>query len=165
MLSVFGLGRRAGGSTITQQLVRTLFVVDQTKLFRRKFIEIVLALSLNKVLSKNLQLEMYLSSVRFERGVFGIAAALKYFFGHTNKGPSKAEAFFLVERISNVRSRLLVEKIDETLRRAVNSAVLNKDEAVQVVGLYVHAIKYGLINDPNGAIERLQIAWSTQPPV
>jgi len=34
--------RRSGGSTITQQLVRTLFVVDQTKLFRRKALEIML---------------------------------------------------------------------------------------------------------------------------
>jgi penicillin-binding protein 1A len=159
-LSILGLRSRSGGSTITQQLVRSLFIVDQSKLFRRKVIEILLARWLNKVITKNDQLEMYLASVRFEANVFGIAAAMKHFLGAVRKIVSGAEAFFLIERVSNVRSRLLVEKVNQTLRRTVSAGLLDHAEAREVVRLYVNATKLGTIQDPGAsAIARLEIAW------
>lgn len=158
--SVLRLGRRSGGSSITQQLVRTLFIEDQTKLFRRKLIELLLALWFNKVFSKNQQLEMYFASVRFEANVYGIAAAMKYFYGHVSKSASAAEAFFLIERISNIRSRLLVEKVDQTLRGAVTSGLLSSSDAREAVRLYMNATKTGLVLDSDlCGIDRLQEAW------
>lgn len=160
LLSVLGLGRRSGGSTITQQLVRTLFIEDQSKLFRRKLIEILLAWWFNKVLTKNEQLEMYFASVRFEANVYGIAAAMKHFLGGVSKTVSAAEAFFLIERISNIRSRLLVEKVDQTLHGAVAAGLLSPVEARETVKLYVSAAKSGRILDSDrGGIARLQEAW------
>lgn len=160
LLSLFGRRRRSGGSTITQQLVRTLFIEDQSKLFRRKLVEIMLARWFNKVFSKNDQLEMYFASVRFEAGVLGIAAAMKHFFGGVSKTLSSAEAFFLIERVSNVRSRLLVEKVDQTLRGAVAARLLDDSEARQVVRLYMNAVKSGKIQDGGEAgIVRLERAW------
>ncbi len=159
-LYIIGLRRRSGGSTITQQLVRTLFINDQKKLVRRKLVEIMLARWFNNVIGKPAQLEMYLSSVRFETRVLGIAAALKHFFGEPKKSASPAEAFFLIERVSNIRSRLLIEKIDQTLRGAVAAGLLSYADARQAVGLYANAVKSGKLQDPDGSgIERLEKAW------
>lgn len=159
-LSILGHRRRSGGSTITQQLVRTLFIEDQSKLFRRKPIEIMLARWFDRMFSKNDQLEMYFASVRFEANVLGIAAAMKHFFGEVSKTLSAAEAFFLIERVSNVRSRLLVEKIDQTLRGAVAAKLLDHDQAREALRLYSNAIKSRKIQDPGGSgIARLERAW------
>lgn len=158
--STLGLRRRSGGSTITQQLVRTLFIHDQRKLFRRKVVEILLARWFDRVVAKNDQLEMYLASVRFEASVFGMAQALRWFFGAISKGISLPMAFFLIERVSNIRSRLLVEKIDETLRGAVTAGVLDEAQTTKVIGLYAEAIRDGKIQDSEGhGITRLQKAW------
>ena len=159
-LYMIGRGRRSGGSTITQQLVRTLFIEDQSKLVRRKLVEIILALWFNKVFRKSDQLEMYIASVRFETGVYGLPAAIKYFFGEAVNFPSQAQAFFLVERVSNVRSRLLVEKVDLTLRAMVNAGLLSREDAIQVVSIYDDAINKGLIYDPeSSAIQHLKSLW------
>ena len=80
MLYALGLGRRSGGSTITQQVARSLFIFDQQKIYRRKVIEIILAKWLNSALSKDQVLDIYLASVRFETGILGVAAACRYFF-------------------------------------------------------------------------------------
>jgi penicillin-binding protein 1A len=162
LLSVLRRRRRSGGSTITQQLVRTLFIADHSKLFRRKAIEILLALWFNKVFTKNDQLEMYFSSVRFDVNVFGIAAALKHFFGEVSSTVSAAEAFFLIERISNVRSRLLVEKVDQTLRGAVAAGLLDQAQARDALRLYANAAGSGRIQDSGGlGITRLEKAWES----
>jgi penicillin-binding protein 1A len=161
VLSMVGRHRRSGGSTITQQLVRSLFIKDQSKLIRRKIVEIVLALWFNKAVSKAVQLQMYLASVRFESGVFGLSAAMKYFFEAVRESPSSAESFFLIERVSNIRSRLLVPKIDQTLRGSVAAGVLTEQDVMEVIALYSTAIGNGKIEDPDGsAIIRLKAAWA-----
>jgi len=160
LLYLIGRRRRSGGSTITQQLVRTLFIVDQSKLYRRKIIEILFARWFNGVFTKTEQLEMYLASVRFENGVFGLPAAMKHFFGDLKKSVSPAEAFFLVERVSNIRSGLLVEKIDQTLQAAVKEEVLTKGDAHQVVILYRRGVDAGKIKTHDGfAVTRLESVW------
>lgn len=159
-LYMLGRRRRSGGSTITQQLVRTLFIEDQQKLVRRKLLELMLARWFDRVVSKTEQLEMYLASVRFETGIFGIAVAMRHFFGAIKKSASRAELFFLVERVSNIRSKLLVEKVDQTLRSVVSAGLLNESDACEVVKLYAAAIKSGEVKDPDGsAIERLERVW------
>jgi penicillin-binding protein 1A len=140
--------------------VRTLFIENQSRLFRRKLIEIMLAWWFDKVVTKNDQLDLYFASVRFEANVFGIAAAMKHFLGGVRKRISVAEAFLLIERVSNVRSRLLVEKVDQTLRGAVAAGLLDHTQAVEVVRLYANAAKSGRIQDPGASgIARLERAW------
>ena len=159
-LSLLRLGPRSGGSTITQQLVRTLFIFDRSKLVRRKIVEILLAVWASSVISKERQLEMYLAAVRFEYGVLGVAAACKYFFGNIKKEISNPEAFFLIERLSNVRSRLLGSKVLQTLGRAVSDDVLSVEEVVEVIAIYRQMIKRGVIHDVgNSALSILEEAW------
>ena len=160
ILSLLRLGPRSGGSTITQQLVRTLFIFDQRKLVRRKIVEILLAVWASSVISKDRQLEMYLAAVRFEYGVLGVAAACKYFFGSLKKEISNPVAFFLIERLSNVRSRLLGPKVLQTLRRAVSDGALSEEDVVEVVVLYREMVKRGVIQDVgNSGLSMLEEAW------
>lgn len=160
ILSLLRLGPRSGGSTITQQLVRTLFIFDQRKLVRRKIVEILLAVWASSVISKERQLEMYLAAVRFEYGVLGVAAACKYFFGSIKKEISNPVAFFLIERLSNVRSRLLGPKVLQTLRRAVSDGALSEEDVVEVVVLYREMVKRGVIQDVgNSGLSMLEEAW------
>jgi penicillin-binding protein 1A len=70
-----------GGSTITQQLARNIFL-SSTKKFGRKFREWILALAMERKFSKNQILELYLNKVYYGGGAYGIDAASRKFFGH-----------------------------------------------------------------------------------
>ncbi|HQO09165.1 MAG TPA: transglycosylase domain-containing protein [Clostridiales bacterium] len=70
-----------GGSTITQQLVKTLFLVPE-KLLIRKYAEVIIAIEFDLILSKDRILELYLNNVEWGKGIFGIEAAAVY---HYNK--------------------------------------------------------------------------------
>jgi penicillin-binding protein 1A len=69
-----------GGSTITQQLAKNLFL-SPSRTFDRKMQEAMLALYLESRYSKNQILTLYLNRVYFGAGVFGIEAASEKFFG------------------------------------------------------------------------------------
>jgi penicillin-binding protein 1A len=80
-----------GGSTITQQLARTVFLNNQKK-FGRKFREGILAFALEWKFSKDQILELYLNKVYYGGGAYGIDAASRKFFGHGADHLSLAEA-------------------------------------------------------------------------
>src|SRR5258705_350730 len=69
-----------GGSTITQQLTKVLFLTPDKSL-ERKLKEAVLALELERRYSKDRILEMYLNQVYFGHGSYGVEAAARTFFG------------------------------------------------------------------------------------
>ena len=80
-----------GGSTITQQLARNIFLSSQKK-FARKFREWILALALERKFSKDQILELYLNKVYYGGGAYGIDAASRLFFGHSAERLSLSEA-------------------------------------------------------------------------
>ena len=82
---------RQGGSTITQQLARTIFL-NNTRTFDRKLREAVLALALEARFSKEQILELYLNKVYFGGGAYGVDAASRKFFGHPATTLSLPEA-------------------------------------------------------------------------
>src|SRR5712691_5399084 len=69
-----------GGSTITQQLAKVLFLTPDKSL-ERKLKEAVLALELERRYSKDRILELYLNQIYFGQGAFGVEAAARTFFG------------------------------------------------------------------------------------
>lgn len=69
-----------GGSTITQQLARNLFLFPD-RMYSRKALEAGTALILETVLSKQRILELYLNHIEWGPGVFGIEAGARYQFG------------------------------------------------------------------------------------
>ncbi|WP_312551339.1 monofunctional biosynthetic peptidoglycan transglycosylase [Massilia sp.] len=68
-----------GGSTITQQLAKNLFL-SGSRSYLRKGQEMIIAFMLESVMSKRRILEVYLNVVEFGRGVFGAEAAARYYF-------------------------------------------------------------------------------------
>jgi penicillin-binding protein 1A len=73
-----------GGSTITQQLARNIFLTNR-KTFARKGREMILAMAMEVKYSKNEILELYLNRVYFGGGAYGIDAASRRFFDHPSK--------------------------------------------------------------------------------
>src|SRR3954469_20949758 len=80
-----------GGSTITQQLARNIFL-SNSRTFTRKIKEAILALSLERKFSKDQVLELYLNRVYFGGGAYGIDAASRKFFGHSARTLNLSEA-------------------------------------------------------------------------
>ncbi len=73
-------GRVEGASTITQQLARSLFLSPE-RTYSRKLREVLLAYRIEKRLSKEQILEMYLNQIYFGHGAYGVRAAAQTFFG------------------------------------------------------------------------------------
>lgn len=84
----------SGGSTITQQLVKNSLLNPQ-KNFLRKYQEILLAYEIERKYPKNEILEMYLNSVYFGEGAFGVEEASKVYFGKSVREVTLAEASIL----------------------------------------------------------------------
>ncbi len=78
-----------GGSTITQQLAKNLLLSGERTLLR-KGQEIVLTFALEKMLSKQRILEIYLNNVEWGEGVFGAEAAAQHYY---RKGASQLSAY------------------------------------------------------------------------
>jgi penicillin-binding protein 1A len=80
-----------GGSTITQQLARNIYL-NNNKEFGRKIREVILALAMETKFSKDQILELYLNKVYFGGGAYGVDAASRRFFDHGAEDISLAEA-------------------------------------------------------------------------
>jgi penicillin-binding protein 1A len=72
-------GVKEGGSTVTMQLVKNLFL-SQKRAFTRKIAEAVLAIRLEQILSKNQILEMYLNQVYWGHNNYGVQTAARTYF-------------------------------------------------------------------------------------
>lgn len=89
MRAVLLLGKKGGGSTITQQLAKNLFPRRNPNMFTMPFIKLkewVLAVKLEKNLTKNEIITLYLNTVPFSDNVYGIKNAANTFF---SVGPDK----------------------------------------------------------------------------
>ncbi|HVR61177.1 MAG TPA: biosynthetic peptidoglycan transglycosylase, partial [Polyangia bacterium] len=88
-------GRAAqGGSTITQQVVKT-FLLSPERTMRRKVQEIILARQLSQTLSKEEVLTLYLNQIYYGHGRYGCEEAARYFFGKSVRDIDTAEAALL----------------------------------------------------------------------
>jgi len=89
-----GRGSMQGGSTLTQQLAKNLFLT-QERTMSRKVQEAILALWLEHKYTKNQILELYLNRVYFGSGAYGVEAAAQKYFGHPAKSVTLSEAAML----------------------------------------------------------------------
>lgn len=80
LVATTGSRRVPGGSTITQQVARQFFLSTEVT-FSRKFSEILLALKMERELSKDEILELYLNKSFFGNRAYGVAAAAEYYYG------------------------------------------------------------------------------------
>ncbi|RJQ41484.1 MAG: PBP1A family penicillin-binding protein [Nitrospiraceae bacterium] len=73
-------GLKEGGSTITQQLAKVVFLTPE-KTFKRKIREVSLAIKMEKNLDKKEILELYLNKIYFGHGAYGVEMASRVYFG------------------------------------------------------------------------------------
>ena len=89
---------RSGGSTITQQLVRSVLLAPEERVeqsYRRKIREAILAFRLSRQFSKDQILSMYLNEVYYGNMAYGIEAAAQSYFGRSARTLSLSEAALL----------------------------------------------------------------------
>jgi len=91
-------GRVAGGSTITQQVARQWFLSSEYS-YTRKLVEMMLAIRIEKMLTKDEILELYLNKSFFGNRSYGVAAAAEYYYGKTLDQLTLAEAATLVSAL------------------------------------------------------------------
>ena len=84
-------GSREGGSTLTQQLARTLFLSNK-KTYGRKAREAVLALMIDAQLTKEQVLELYLNRIYLSAGVYGVETMSRHLFGRPASKLNLAES-------------------------------------------------------------------------
>ncbi|HEY9218136.1 MAG TPA: transglycosylase domain-containing protein, partial [Phenylobacterium sp.] len=112
-----GGGPLRGGSTITQQLARNLFLTpNQT--YRRKIQELILAVWLEAKFSKKEILELYLNRVYFGGGAYGIEAATQRYFGKSASQLTIGESALLAGMMKGPSRYSPVSATDRAARRA-----------------------------------------------
>ncbi len=118
-----------GGSTITQQLAKNLFLSGDRS-YVRKAQELVITFMLETVMDKERIFEIYLNVVEFGKGVFGAEAAARHYYGTTASNLNAAQAAKLAVMLPNPRyydrnrdSNYLARRTNTILQR-MNSAEL-----------------------------------------
>ncbi len=91
-----------GGSTITQQLAKNLFL-SGSRSYLRKGQEMIIAFMLETVMSKRRILEVYLNVVEYGRGVFGAEAAARYYYRTSAANLNAQQAARLAVMLPNPR--------------------------------------------------------------
>src|SRR6185295_11141178 len=134
--NVLHRGVSQGGSTLTQQLAKNLFLT-QERTFKRKLQEVELALWLERKHSKNEILELYLNRVYFGSGAYGVEAAAQKYFGKPAKSVTIAEAAMLAglvkspSRLAPNRNPEGAEKRAQTVLAAMADAKFITDAQAQ----------------------------------
>jgi penicillin-binding protein 1A len=105
-----------GGSTITQQLVKTTMFRNPKRDAKRKIREAVLAIALEDRYSKNTILQQYLNTVYFGNGAYGVRAASERYFNVSPSGIDLSEAALLGALIANPSERDPFQHPDQAAR-------------------------------------------------
>jgi monofunctional biosynthetic peptidoglycan transglycosylase len=123
-----------GGSTITQQLAKNLFLTREKTLIR-KAKELVLARRLDDALSKSRILELYLNVVELGPMVYGIGHAARYYFGKHPSALTVRECAFLASmlpgpKVYNPYRKMdrVMKRSDRILRRMVAARMISREE-------------------------------------
>ncbi|MGQ3890550.1 penicillin-binding protein 1A [Legionella sp. CNM-4043-24] len=162
-VDIFGLGRATlrmirtgtksqGGSTITMQVARNFFLTRK-KTFLRKFNEILLAIKIDRELSKEKILELYLNRIYLGNRAYGVAAAAYTYYGKTLKELNLAEMAMIAglpqapstqnpivnpkaakKRRDHVLERLLEEKYitEEQYQDAIKQPVMARYHGINI---------------------------------
>src|SRR5215471_1921340 len=161
-----------GGSTITQQLAKVLFLTPDKSL-ERKLKEAVLAVLLERRYSKDRILELYLNQIYFGHGAFGVEAAARTFFGKSvgeltlaesallaglPKAPSTYSPFEHPEAAKRRRTTVLARMVetgmlkpDQAKRAGQASLVLVPPERRRTTGQYFLEYVQQLLEQEYGA--------------
>jgi penicillin-binding protein 1A len=145
--NVLHRGVSQGGSTLTQQLAKNLFLTQQRTLWR-KMQEAVLALWLERKFSKTEILELYLNRVYFGSGAYGVEAAAQKYFGKPAREVKIAEAAMLAGLVKSPSRLAPSRNPDGAARRA--QAVLT---AMTELGFVTETMAKAALAQPARAVK------------
>lgn len=116
-------GGLQGGSTLTQQLAKNLFLT-QERTVSRKIQEAILSLWLERSYSKDQILELYLNRVYFGAGAYGVEAAAQRYYGKSARNVSLSEAAMLAGLVQSP-SRLAPNRNREAAQARAERVIEN----------------------------------------
>lgn len=129
-----------GGSTITQQLAKNLFLTPE-KTLNRKIKEIILAIELESKYSKDEILNLYLNQIPYGSNAYGVEAASQTYFGKSVKNINLAEAAILTALLKapsyyspwGTHQDELFERQENIIKRMVDLGFINQSQAKEAV--------------------------------
>lgn len=128
-----------GGSTITQQIAKNM-LFTQEKEFQRKFAEVFAAFEIESLYDKEEIFEIYVNTIYFGSGYYGIYDAAMGYFGKEPKDLTDAEAVMLAglpnapsNYSPNVSPELAVERMEQVLESMVENKLIDQAIADELV--------------------------------
>jgi monofunctional biosynthetic peptidoglycan transglycosylase len=135
--------RLRGASTLSQQLVKNLYLSSDRSL-QRKFIEALITIKLEAHVSKERILELYMNGIDWGRGLIGIRAAAQFYFGRPPEELTIKQSVFLAAIIPNParfsrnpRSHFVQTRMMMALEALYRARIINLQE-------YSDAVSEGL---------------------
>jgi len=129
VVNILSLSYRQGFSTLTQQLARNLYKsIGFEDSVLRKVKEVITAVQIERTYTKEEILEMYLNTVHFGHGTYGVEAATKRFFGKESNKLTVDESALLVGLLPSPASYSPVRHPNRALRRRNTVLRLMRDQ-------------------------------------
>ena len=150
LVNVLSLSYRQGFSTLTQQLARNLYKsIGFEDCIIRKIKEVITAIQIERTYTKDEILEMYLNTVHFGHGTFGVQAAAKRFYGKRANELTLDEAALLVGLLPSPAIYSPIRHPDRANRRRNTVLRLMREEGYVTLSKYAEARAQSLdkIND------------------
>ncbi|MCD4693952.1 penicillin-binding protein [bacterium] len=127
--------KKAGASTITQQLVKNAILTPE-KTYTRKIKELILAYKIEQNFSKKEILQMYLNEIPYGGTAYGVEAASRHYFGKNVKDINLAEAAILTALPQapsyyspyGPNKELLIQRKDYILKIMLEQGYINEEE-------------------------------------
>ncbi len=128
-----------GGSTITQQLMKNQYFTQEKKM-ERKFAEVFAALELEKLCSKEEIFELYINTIYFGSGYYGLYDAAQGYYGKTPEELTEYEAVMLAGLPNapsayslDVSPTLAKERMQQVLDRMVKCKAITEEKAEEIL--------------------------------
>lgn len=150
-----------GGSTITQQVAKNIFLSRQ-RTISRKVKELVLARRIDDALSKSRILELYLNVVELGPMVYGVGHASQYYFGKHPSDLTIRESSFLVSMLPGPKVYDPYRKLDRVVRRS--DRILRRMFAAKMIT--EEEFKSAMAESPNiaGLERKVEKTMESPPP-
>jgi len=139
-----------GGSTLTQQLARSLYLT-QARTIERKIKEIFIAIYLEKIRTKEELLELYLNSAYMGNGIYGFGTAAKYYFNKDPKDLNLAEIALLVNTVKSPENfnpqdlKGRYKRAEIVLKRLLNEGVISTSDYEKYAKMLPNVRSYNVI--------------------
>jgi penicillin-binding protein 1A len=156
------LGHRQGGSTITQQLARSLLLKKEDSL-ERKLLEVASAIRIFARLSRSEILTRYMNVVPHARNMYGFDDPARYYFGVSAQDLTLPEAALLVGMLPEPNNRdplttptAALESAAHVLQRMVAKKMITAAQAARAENELQHRVRNGKLRRGNKAYSRLE---------